>query len=216
MAEDVTKDEKQVKSTEPAVREYFINATVLVKDEKHVSFKVDTDINKSDPEFLKDEAVYDPNMLLFFWWTQAMASTAGLSDQGRVKLASDLFDTIITTENEAVANECITEQLNLPPIPDDKSGQDLPVVGTHFINTTIRMVEGSGTSTINVETDIQNLEPNSDKNKVLYYYWSRAVASCAIALKTHAEKELLASKLCRALLDSDDTLGVSINDGIDQ
>ncbi len=216
MAEDVTKDEKQVESTEPAVREYFIDATVLVKDEKHVSFKVDTDINKSDPEFLKDEAVYDPNMLLFFWWTQAMASTAGLSDQGRIKLASDLFDTIITTENEAVANECITEQLNLPPIPDDKSGQDLPVVGTHFINTTIRMVEGSGTSTINVETDIQNLEPNSDKNKVLYYYWSRAVASCAIALKTHAEKELLASKLCQALLDSDDTLGVSINDGVEQ
>lgn len=216
MAEDVTKPTEQTESTEPAVREFTIDATILVKDEKHVSFKVETDINESDPDFLKDEAAYDPNMLLFFWWTQAMASTAGLSDQGRVKLASDLFDIIINTENEAVANECITQELNLPQIPDDKGGEDMPAQGTHFINTTIRMVEGSGKSTISVETDIQNLEPNSDKNKVLYFYWSRAVASCAIALKTHAEKELLASRLCQALLDSDDTLGVSINDGTEQ
>lgn len=194
----------------------YINTKVYVQDENHVKFHVETNIPEYDPEVMGNVDIDDPNMLLFFWWAQAMATTAGLaSDAARSKLASDLFDIIVDTQNKAVCNACVEEINNLAPFPDKtEEGKDQAVIGTHIINVTIERNTETKGANIQVETDIQDLEPGEEKNKVLYYYWTRALADSSLVLRSHLEKELLANKLYQALMDADESLGVSINDGM--
>lgn len=193
----------------------YINTKVYVQDENHVKFHVETNIPEYDPEVMGDVDIDDPNMLLFFWWAQAMATTAGLaSDAARGKLASDLFDIIVDTQSKAVCNACVEEINGLSPIQDKSDdGKIHAVVGTHDINATINRQSDTESANITVETDIQDLEPGEAKNKVLYYYWTRALADSSLALRSHLEKEMLANKLYQALMDADESLAVSINDG---
>ena len=208
MSENVVERSKQ---------DFVINTQINVKDADHIEYLTHTDIAEIRPDLLNDPRVYDPNTVLFFYWTQALAACVGLKDvESREALGSDLFEIIFDVENESVACQVIAEKYNLPSIAElaaegKEDDADLPLAGTRFINVEIHHSEEKKGVTMNIKTDVPDYSSDG-RNKLLFYYWTRAIADCAIALESDKERKYLADKLYEKIMETDETLLASIND----
>lgn len=201
--------------TQTPKSDFFINTQIVIKDADHIEYLVDTDINESDPEYLEQEDVYDPNDLLYFFWAYALASASGLvTEEAKEKLAFKLTDIISEVQNDSVANQIIEEKLKIPPPVEEDigDGSDLEIVNAPFINVKIHFTEGRKQAQISTETNVPNYHPEEGKNKYLIHLWTRAMASCSIVLRNRAEKEYLGRRLYDEIMNADETLLASIND----
>lgn len=206
MEENVTQTQKS---------DFFINTQIVIKDAEHIEYLVDTDINESDPEYLEQEDVYDPNDLLYFFWTYALASASGLvTETAKEALAFKLMKIIAEVQNESVANQIIEEKLKIPPPEEENIGDggDLKIVDTPFINVRIHFTGGQKQAQIDTKTNVPNYHPEEGKNKFLIHLWTRAMASCSVVLRNRAEKEYLGRQLYNEIMNADETLLASIND----
>lgn len=193
-----------------------INTTIHVKNEKHMDIDVTTNINENAPNFFDDDDACDPNMMLFYFWTQALAGCAGgiKSDKVNGELASRLFEIICEVEHEAIACRAIEDMQHWPsafegePLDDDS-----PWIGDRFINIKVHYYKDTDVTNYEVESDIPNSHPDDEgPNKLLLYYWTRAIAECAMVLETQIERDYLADRLYDALMETNESLTASIND----